>query len=136
MKTENILIAIKPKYVKKIFSGEKKWEYRKRAPEADPKKLYIYETAPTSAIVGEVKVKRSVWDFVCDLYQNTEENSGITLEEFEKYFEGYLWGEAYELGKPIKYRKPIKIKNPPQNYHFMTEEIENNIELLQKEKPA
>jgi predicted transcriptional regulator len=136
MKTENILIAIKPKYVQKIFSGEKKWEYRKKTPEAIPKKIYIYETAPTSAIVGEAKVKSSVWNFVNDLYWDTEENSGITLEEFEEYFEDCLTGRAYELEKPIKYRKPIKVKNAPQNYYFMTEEIEKNIELLQKEKPA
>lgn len=39
------IISIKPEYVKKIFSGEKKWEFRKKRIWAD--KFLIYETAPT-----------------------------------------------------------------------------------------
>ena len=40
-----ILISIKPEYVKRILSGEKMYEYRKRVP-ADVKTVVIYATAP------------------------------------------------------------------------------------------
>ena len=57
MVSDSILISIKPEYVEKIFNGEKKWEYRRKTPNTDVKKMVIYATAPVSAVVGEAEIK-------------------------------------------------------------------------------
>lgn len=43
---KNILIAIRPKWVEKIASGQKTIEVRKTAPKEPPFKAYIYATKP------------------------------------------------------------------------------------------
>lgn len=43
---KNILIAIRPKWVEKIASGQKTIEVRKTAPKETPFKAYIYATRP------------------------------------------------------------------------------------------
>lgn len=43
---KNILIAIRPKWVEKIASGQKTIEVRKTAPQEVPFKAYIYATRP------------------------------------------------------------------------------------------
>ena len=49
-----ILLSIHPKWAKKIYSGEKKIEWRKDLPKSIEKgtKVYIYETAPVRRVTG------------------------------------------------------------------------------------
>ena len=51
-----ILISINPEHVRKILSGEKKYEYRTKVAKKDAEWLLIYETAPTKRIVAEAKI--------------------------------------------------------------------------------
>ena len=51
-----ILIPIKPEYVDKILSGNKKYEYRKIKPKRKVDKMIIYSTYPIMKVVGEVEV--------------------------------------------------------------------------------
>ena len=44
-----IVMALKPKYAKAIYEGRKNWEFRK-APPPLFHTIYIYESAPVSAI--------------------------------------------------------------------------------------
>jgi len=54
MKTysKDIILAVKPKYVELIKSGVKTIELRKSAPTCPVDRIYIYETAPVSKVVG------------------------------------------------------------------------------------
>ena len=54
----NAIFAIKPKYVEKIFSGEKRFEFRYTVCKQQINKIVIYETSPISKIVGEVSVSK------------------------------------------------------------------------------
>ena len=49
-----ILLSIKPEYANKIMSGEKKFEYRKAAPQKNVDTILIYSTKPQGIILGEV----------------------------------------------------------------------------------
>lgn len=70
---KSVLIAIRPKWVEKIASGEKTIEVRKTAPQEVPFKCYIYETkgqyvkfthgAHTKYGYGRGKV---IGEFICD----------------------------------------------------------------------
>ena len=49
----NVILSIRPNFCNMIFSGQKKYEYRKRVftrPDVD--KVYIYATKPICRIVG------------------------------------------------------------------------------------
>lgn len=66
---KNIILSIKPEFVEKILSGEKKYEYRKKVCKESVEKIYIYATAPIKMVVGEVVVtgkkklnKEKLWE--------------------------------------------------------------------------
>ena len=44
MECQKILLSIHPEYVKKIISGEKKWEFRKVLPKGRFDTIVIYST--------------------------------------------------------------------------------------------
>ena len=48
----NLIISIKPQFVAKILSGEKKYEFRRRIYKHEVDKIYIYQTLPEQGIVG------------------------------------------------------------------------------------
>ena len=67
-----IILAINPEYVQRIFTGEKKYEFRKIICKKAVDKILIYETAPTSKIVGEVTVKSILKESPLNLWQLTK----------------------------------------------------------------
>ncbi len=53
-----IILSINPEFVQKIFSGEKKFEFRTLLPKKSIKKVIIYATYPISKVVGEFDVAK------------------------------------------------------------------------------
>lgn len=79
----NILMSIKPQYVEKILSGNKKYEYRKnRAKRNDIDKIIIYSTAPIMKVVAEVDIEEIIESTPDILWKKTKLESGITEEFF------------------------------------------------------
>ena len=59
-KTDTVIVmAIKPKYAQAIYEGRKNWEFRKVPPPLF-KTIYLYESAPVSAITGAVAFSEAV----------------------------------------------------------------------------
>lgn len=115
------IISIKSEYVEKIFSGEKKFEYRKNYINAS--RFIIYETAPTSAVVGmfNASVTKETPDYI---WQYTKLAAGISKEAFFEYFNGKKKAFAYHLYDIIKFPKPIPLeyfglKRPPQSFYYL-----------------
>ena len=86
-----IVLAIKPKYAKAIYEGRKNWEFRK-APPPIFREMYVYESAPVSAITGTVTfsdsitgIPLSVWDIVKTNKCYTQNNPGVSFAELEAY---------------------------------------------------
>lgn len=117
-----VLISIKPEFVKKIFSGEKKFEYRKaifRNPNVDT--VVIYATKPCGKVVGEFEINKILCDNPEKIWESTQEFSGITKEFFDQYFRNKEKAYALEITEVIQYKRPLslkefdqKIKTPPQ----------------------
>lgn len=91
---KEVVISIKPKWVQKIFTGEKPAELRKTSPQVlqIPFKVYIYETKEgAGAVVGEfdcidVIITRSV--------KQASSMAAVPPSEVEKYLDGadgHLW---------------------------------------------
>ena len=123
-----ILISIKPEYVKKIFDGSKKYEYRRRLADKKIDKMIIYCTAPVKAVVGEVKVVGTITDLPEYLWEHTKDYAGISKENFFDYFGDKRRTNCYILGDCVKYDQPKKledfgVKVAPQSWIYTKGEL-------------
>ena len=120
-----ILMSIKPEYVDKIFSGEKKYEYRKRKCKEKIDTIIVYSSSPIQKVVGELKIKQVLYDKKSIIWNKTNRYSGITKIKYDKYYENCDNAVAYEIEKAILYDKPkdlkdFNIRTAPQSYVYIT----------------
>ncbi len=126
LEKENIILPIKPVFAKKILSGEKKYEYRKRLCKMEINKIYIYATAPVKMIVGEVEVVNKMSMDKEKLWLETQKYAGITKEFYDQYFEYQDCACAYRIGKVKQYKSPVTldsvgIESVPQSFIYVRE---------------
>ena len=113
---KSIVLPIKQEYAEKIFSGEKKYEYRKSVCKENIDKLYLYATYPVKKIVGECNVVGKYSMNKDKMWRLTQQSSGISSEYFEKYFREQYRACAYEIGNVKKYQMPVELKSMGINY--------------------
>ena len=119
-----ILLSIKPEYVKSIFEGKKKFEYRKIIAKNRPDKIIIYSTYPISAIVGEADIEEILIDSPDNLWKKTKKNSGVDKNFFFEYYKEKKVGVAYQLKNIIEYEnirtlEEFGVKYAPQSYVYL-----------------
>ena len=126
----NVILSIRPTFCKMIFSGQKKYEYRKRVfTRSDVDKVYIYATKAIWRIVGYFTMAAMIEDSPNVMWQMTHEGSGITKEYFDAYFKNCDMAHAIKIGEVVKFDTPIDpkkvIKNftAPQNYRYVDYDI-------------
>jgi predicted transcriptional regulator len=102
------LLSIKPKFVEKIFNGEKKFEFRKVVfANKTISTVIIYATMPVGKIVGEFEIDEIIEDNPNNLWNITKEFAGIEKNFFDKYFEGREKGFAIKIKDFKEYDIPI-----------------------------
>lgn len=116
------IMALKPKYAKAIYEGKKNWEFRKHPPPL-LKQVWIYESAPVSAVTGSVvfgvemrSFASAVWDLVknCELF--TKNLPGITRKELFDYAAG-KHVSALRVVDLQRLEEPVVLKcKPPMNW--------------------
>lgn len=125
----DVLLSIKPKFARAIFSGEKIFEFRRAIfRKKDIGMVYLYASRPTGLVVGEFEIEGiiakdpdSVWDI-------TKNASGISKEYFDKYFEGRDVAHAIKVGKTREYSKPLTLRElfnidrPPQSFMYVAKD--------------
>ena len=118
-----IILAIKPKYAAAIYAGTKRWEFRKVPPPV-PGWVFLYETAPVSAVTGKVYLAAKiqgeaecVWGFA-KTQKTIGGGPGITVREFQAYFgKAKACACATFFAKRFDAPMPLpKGVRPPQNY--------------------
>ena len=111
-----VLLSIKPEFVEKILSGEKKFEYRRcifKNKSVDT--IIIYSTKPVGKIVGEIKIDE-ILDFDIDtLWELTKHNSGLKYDYFKSYFHDKEEGYAIKFKDVTEYAKPILLTDLREN---------------------
>ena len=122
---KKIIISIKPEYVEKIISGEKKYEYRTKAAKKDVDKIIIYETTPVKKVVAEAEILDVLVMKPGELWELTKDKAGTTKSFFMSYFKGKKVAYAYKLGKVKVYRRPIELsafglKSAPQSFVYLS----------------
>ena len=127
----NVILSIRPTFCKMIFSGQKKYEYRKRVfKHIDIDKVYIYATKPICKIVGYFTIAAVVTHKSSEMWRITHKGSGISKEYFDAYFNGcdkahaIIIGEAFEFEEPIDPKEVIKDFHAPQNFMYVDIDLE------------
>lgn len=125
-----VLLSIKPEYVRKIFAGTKKYEYRKCIFTKHVDKVVVYATKPVGLIVGEFSVEEVLVEDPATLWKETHEASGVSKVFFDQYFEGRSRGYALKVSSPQLYDEPIDPFElfapfiPPQSFKYIDTEAE------------
>jgi predicted transcriptional regulator len=120
-----VLLSVKPEYSKRIFSGEKKYEFRKQKPKFSISTVIVYESSPTRSIVGCFSVKRIHSDSPDRIWQKCRESSGIEESRYLNYCNGTKLIHAIEIDEVFKFENPICPSEvipdfkPPQNFSYL-----------------
>jgi len=130
----NVLLSIKPKYVKEIKNGNKHYEFRKSLCSAKNRdsleKIYIYSSAPVQKIVARFFVEEILEDHPKSLWKKCKDVSGIEQVDFFNYFKNKNSGLAIKISGLKFFKEPIEPKNiipnfsPPQSFCYV-DDIEN-----------
>jgi predicted transcriptional regulator len=112
-----VLLSIKPKYANKIFSGEKKFEFRKKAfRNIEVHTVVVYSTMPVGRIIGEFTIKKIHQDSPKSIWNKTKLFSGIDKKFFNEYYDGKELAVAIEVDKISLYKEPIDPKEKYENF--------------------
>lgn len=121
----NILLSIKPEYTQKIFSGEKKYEFRKQRPISIIERVLIYESAPSKNIVGWFTVKRILSGSPKYIWEKCKNSGGIERKKYFAYCNGREVIYALEIDIILRFLTPINPFEicsdfrPPQNFSYL-----------------
>ena len=121
-----LILSIKPKYVERIFSGEKTVELRKRSARIAPgAHVLIYSTSPCCAVVGEAQISFRDQLPLSQLWKRHGVTCAVIRSEFDEYYSGSTEGVAFGLRNVHRYRNPVSLGllrdladgfRPPQSY--------------------
>lgn len=111
------LISIRPCFVEKILSGEKRLEFRRRWAAEQVDTLVIYSSAPVQKIVAAVNVvgvtegsPTALWELA------KEKGGGVTRQLIYEYFSGKKTGFAIELADVLEFENPVDPKKVFKNF--------------------
>ena len=127
-KNKTIILSIHPNHIDKILSGEKRYEYRKRIPK-DINHLIVYATAPTKKVVAIIEVDMVMKDTPQNIWDLTQNESGVSYEFFMNYFNEVSTAYAIKFRNVYKLPNPIEItfidgvKGAPQSYQYVDKSI-------------
>lgn len=121
-----LLLPINPVHINNIYSGVKKYEFRKIKCKQDIDTIVIYATSPIKKVVAEVEVLEVIKNPPEAIWEVARKNAGIRKEFFNTYFEGRDVAIAFKLGKVKKYNRPKKlselgITHAPQSFIYLKE---------------
>ncbi|MBW8003440.1 MAG: ASCH domain-containing protein [Planctomycetes bacterium] len=133
MDNEAILFSIHPKYAKKIFEGTKTVELRRVLPKriSEGMLALLYVSSPVKSLFGAFKVDKIIVKTVERLWEIVKDVAGITVDEFEAYYDGanigvgIFFSDVWQLPQPIKLkdlRKDMVGFYPPQGFRYASKQ--------------
>jgi len=121
------LLSIKPKYIEKIFLGEKIIELRRKFSIRNKGNVaLLYATSPICKILGDALIENIVVDSPLKIWKEFHYFTGCSKFEFDEYSKGCNTMSAIFLKKICRYPHPfdwdnvmkafVGIKKPPQSH--------------------
>ena len=121
-----ILLSIKPQYVDKIVSGEKKYEFRKtifKRKQVDA--IVVYSSGKVGKLIGEIKFTTILSDTPLNIWNITKEKAGLSKGDFFDFFRNKEIAHAIKIESFEPYSHAISIQekypgvNPPQYFVYV-----------------
>jgi len=104
----DVLLSIKPKYAKLIFSGKKRFEFRKIIfTNRSVSEVYVYVTSPEKRIVGKFTIAGILSDSPNNIWKQTRKYAGITKKDYNEYFADSKTAYAIEIKEMTLFSEPI-----------------------------
>jgi len=115
-----VLLSIKPEFVKKIISGEKKVEFRRKIFKRNVRIIVVYASSPWKSVIGEFVIEDIIKLNLPRLWKITKHEAGIDEKFFWQYFAGQDYGYAIKIKDFLLYKKKLDIEKhfglkPPQS---------------------
>ncbi|MCF8131408.1 MAG: hypothetical protein K9N10_23110 [Deltaproteobacteria bacterium] len=120
-----VLLSIKPEFAERIFDGSKRYEFRRAIfKNPDIKIVVVYASSPVQLVIGEFEIETILSDAPENLWEKTQEFSGISEEFFFNYFSERTVGFAIKVKKARRYRRPRCLRksynvSPPQSFCYV-----------------
>lgn len=119
-----VLLSIKPEFANKIFSGTKKYEFRKSIFKRDVDKIVVYASSPVQRVIGEFTIADIICEDTETLWQKTKKHSGITKDFYDEYFANKEMAFAIQVGIITLYSSPrmladFGINFAPQSFAYL-----------------
>ena len=110
-----LLMSIKTKYANQIFSGTKKFEFRRKSigDKNCNKKIYIYSSEEDKSIIGYIivdKILKGTLDFIL------KTTDYVDNQDIIDYFSGCKECFAFHISNYYKFLKPIKLEDIRVSY--------------------
>jgi predicted transcriptional regulator len=120
----DVLLSIKPQFANEIFSGTKKFEYRKAIFREKVSRVIVYASSPVQMVIGEFQIDEVLFEDLSDLWSQTRAHAGISESYFYSYFSHREKGYAIKIGQVIQYEEPTPLENvyssrPPQSFAYI-----------------
>jgi predicted transcriptional regulator len=122
----DVLLSVKPRFARAIFSGEKQFEFRRAIfKEKNVKKVYVYASRPIGLVIGEFQMEGVIAEEPNSLWNITKSASGISKKYFDDYFEGKQIAYAIKVSGAQEYAEPVtlmelfNINRPPQSFMYV-----------------
>jgi predicted transcriptional regulator len=122
----SVLLSIKPEFVEKIFSGLKRYEFRRVIFKSkNVSKVVVYASHPVQRVVGEFEVGGILALNQKQLWRQTKQYSGIAKAYFDEYFADKETAYAIKIKKAKRYEQPMMLEylcpsaRPPQSFMYI-----------------
>lgn len=128
-----IVLAIHPQHARKIYAGEKTAELRRASPVHRIHLVFIYETAPVSAITGMMLVSEVSRASPFRTWKEFSRRLCITEREFHDYLRGCRAATVYEVSKALRFPKEVplvkttRLRRPPQSYSYLDRDMTSRV---------
>jgi predicted transcriptional regulator len=122
----NVLLSIRPEFAEKIFSGEKRYEFRKRKPKATVGRVFVYECSPSKKIVGWFSVRKIHSGSPHEIWERCKDSGGIREEKYLSYCHGKKMIHAFEIDEVFRFDPPMDPFDafsdfkPPQDFVYFS----------------
>lgn len=137
MDKSTIILSIHPNHIKRIFTGEKMYEYRKYLPEGI-KYIIVYATAPIKLVVAIIEIEKIIKGDIEKVWRTTHEHAGITKSFYQQYFDKHQTAYAAKFKSVYKIKTPVSLFYIGSNIHapqsFIYCDSENIFKIFDIEK--
>jgi predicted transcriptional regulator len=120
-----VLLSLRPKYAKLIYSGQKRAELRRTRPSRQVTDVFVYETSPVRKVTGWFRVLRVQTTSPSSAWKRFRRMLSITRSEFRSYLQGKKLATLYLIRSFRKFKvavslaKVVRTGRPPQSYRYL-----------------